>query len=239
MPKKKRILRQRCHAPPHDTAAEIQERRRLELSAADAAKDDNKTWVSESWNEGMDSLLQPQATSQLEEADGVDGVSMDLGYDDENDDHSDSELTNASSIIVCDRSYARGDPREAQWDSLTQILWANTMVAGITSWDGLQRSIEMEHPSHAPSSTTTPKIGLFNEAHDSVDMKDSVGSDVEVQVVKLKFGIYRKLLAPLDPAEIDADSDCWFQIRKVVVIVVVSRSGIARGLLGWKMQLEA
>ncbi|KAJ7150170.1 hypothetical protein C8R43DRAFT_951714 [Mycena crocata] len=188
-------------------AAEIRERRRLELSA-DVAKTDVKTWVSESWNADMDCS-----------EDGVDGVSMDLGYEDEKDNKSDSESF-AADVIVCERSYANGDPREVQWDNLTKVLWANVAV------DGVRRSLKMEHPSHAPSSTTAPKVRLFDELLPSccpADTMNVLSDGAEVVDEEFCACTCGKPLALPGPTEVNEDRDCirWFEVGEVVVVGVV------------------
>ncbi|KAJ7167288.1 hypothetical protein C8R43DRAFT_1121725 [Mycena crocata] len=187
MPKKKCVLKQLrkppSHAPhsmateTHSTANEIRERRRLAADATNAADAANagevKTWVSDSWDAAMDSLLELHTSGDVEVPDDtVDGVSMDLGFDDDQD--SDYELLDATQI-VCHRSFPRGDPLEAEWDALTYRLWPNYEMPA-----GVRHSIEMEHPHRPSRNAGIPKHQLFSTISDAV--AGSIGGDVSESI---------------------------------------------------------
>ncbi|KAJ7176284.1 hypothetical protein C8R43DRAFT_943073 [Mycena crocata] len=253
MPKKKRVLRQlrRAHspAPSTDRGAEIRERRRLE--AADATNaGDVKTWVSDSWNEAMDGFMEPQASGSVlffffcmsdvgfsgaeELADTADGVSMDSGLSDESDCESDSDSLDATRI-VCERSYARGDPLEAAWDALTLRLWPSYEMPA-----GVRHSLQIEHSFRPPRILETPKVQVFETLSTPSDFgaggscnKGQEGSAVECGTpdkLVLELRTSGEMFAPLDPTYVDKgfNSIAWFQVRQVVIITDLHRLLLGR-----------
>ncbi|KAJ7157911.1 hypothetical protein C8R43DRAFT_948752 [Mycena crocata] len=137
---------------------ERRERRQGELRV-DITNSDVKTWVSEAWDAAMESLLDLAFPGDLNDA--ADEVSMDLGYDDDEDEDQDQSSPDALKI-VCERSFARGDPLEAQWDALTKWMWQkNEMPAGV------RHSIEMAHAFRRPKNAQDATISEHADSANS------------------------------------------------------------------------